>query len=429
MTIPTLTFRAARRRLLAGVAGAMSALGTPMLRAQPAPKVVVVVGGGFGGATCAKYIRQFSPSTEVVVIEPLPAAVLCPMSSRVIQGEMLLRDITRSYDSFASRHGIRWLRTSASALDAAKGTVKAGNTVIKFDRIVVAPGIEFLYDQVPGMESAEAQASVLHAWKAGEQTVRLRQQLHAMRKGGVFALHIPKVPFRCPPGPYERASLIADFLTRANPSAKLLVLDSNVAIQSKKELFETAWRTRYPKMIEYVHDAEIESVDAARLQIKLRTGAPVRADVINLIPPQSAGAFAKAAGLANVGARWCGVDFLSYESLVAPGVHVIGDAVAGSPGMPKSAHMANAEAKVCAMAVASLLAGEKPAADPILPNTCYSFVSRNEAIHVAQVFRFDAAKRAMVPAAGAGGISPAASRSEAIFAMGWANNIADDSFG
>jgi hypothetical protein len=250
-----------------------------------------------------------------------------------------------------------------------------------------------------------------------------------MQPGGVFALHIPKVPFRCPPGPYERASLVAEFLSRSNPTAKLLVLDSNPSIQAKRELFETAWRTRYPKLIEYVPDAEIDSVEAASGSIKLKVGAPVKAQVINLIPPQSAGAFAKASGLANVGARWCGVDFLTYESTATPNIHVLGDSIAGAPGMPKSAHMANAEAKVCAMAIAQLFAGQAPFKEPILPNTCYSFISRNEAIHVAHVFRFDAEKRTMVQAKGAGGLSDNASLKEAIYAMGWANNIAEDSFG
>ncbi len=265
-----------------------------------------------------------------------------------------------------------------------------------------------------------------HAWKAGEQTQRLKDMLYSMPAGGVVAMHIPKVPYRCPPGPYERASLIAYFLQQRNPRGKLLVFDSNPEIQSKKGLFEAVWKQQYASQIEYVPNAEVESVDAATRTLELKVQGRHQVSVLNLIPPQRAGAIALRSGLANVGKRWCGVDFLSYESTQHKGIHVLGDAIAGAPGMPKSGHMANQEAKVCAGATAALSVGQAVPQQPIIANTCYSFVSQTEAIHVAAVYRYDAAKKTMVAAPGAGGLSPAPSTTESLFAMSWAGNIMSD---
>jgi hypothetical protein len=250
-----------------------------------------------------------------------------------------------------------------------------------------------------------------------------------MPPGGVVAMHIPKVPYRCPPGPYERASLIAYYLQRRNPTGKLLVFDSNPEVQSKKDLFQGVWKSQYAGLLEYVPDAEIESVDAATLSFGLVLHGKHKADVFNLIPPQRAGNIARRAGLANMGDRWCGVDFRSYESTRHKGIHVLGDSIASAPGMPKSGHMANQEAKVCAGAIAALSLGQPVPELPIIANTCYSFVSQSEAIHVAGVYRYDAAKKTMVAAPGAGGLSAAPSASEALFAMAWATNILNDTLG
>lgn len=404
------------------------ALGAGTAKAQSGGHVVII-GAGFGGATAARYLREFAPSVSITMIDPNPSFVSCPMSNRVLYGGMSLRDLTRSYDKLIFQYGINWVRGSADSVDTDARQVLVGKQKISYDRLIVSPGVEFMYDQLEGLHSAEAQRKVLHAWKAGEQTVQLRHQLMDLRPGGVVAMHIPKVPYRCPPGPYERASLIAFFLAMSKPRSKLLVFDANPEIQAKKDLFAAAWSSRYKDIIEYVPNADIKSVDADKRVVNMDMQGPSKADVWNVIPPQRAGRIARQAGLVNVASKWCGVDFLSYESLAVKGVHVIGDAVAGSPGMPKSAHMANQEAKVCAAAVASLLVGQKPSSNPIIANTCYSFVSQTDVIHVASVYRYDPASRQMVAAKGAGGLSSEATSAEGIYAMSWANNILNDTLG
>ena len=310
-----------------------------------------------------------------------------------------------------------------------RSELRVGGERIGYDRLIVAPGVDFDYSEIPGLEDAATQALVPHAWKAGPQTQQLKEMLQAMPDGGTAAIHIPKVPYRCPPGPYERASLIAYYLKLRKPRAKLLVFDANPEIQSKKGLFEAAWKSRYTNVIEYLPNAEIDSVDAASRSIELKVHGKHKVDVLNVIPPQRAGAIARKAGLATVGGRWCGVDFLSYESARHRNIHVIGDAIAGAPGMPKSGHMANQEAKVCAGAIAAYSLGQPVPAEPIIANTCYSFVSQNEAVHVASVHRYDSKKRTMVSAKGAGGLSPAPSVTEGLYAMAWAVNILNDTLG
>ena len=390
---------------------------------------VVVIGGGFGGATAAKYLREFSPKTKITLIEPNGTFISCPLSNRVLYGGMSLRELTRSYDRLVARYGIEWVRGLVDGVDTDKRIVSVGQTKIGYDRLIVSPGVEFVYDKLDGMQSAAAQNKIVHAWKAGEQTRQLRAQLVDLKAGGVVAMHIPKVPYRCPPGPYERASLIAHYLSLAKPGAKLVVYDANPEIQAKKDLFNKAWASRYKGIIEYVPNADIKLVDAAKGVIDMDVHGVVKADVWNVIPPQRAGSIARKIGLLKPAENWCGVDFLTYESLMVKGVHVVGDAIAGSPGMAKSAHMANQEAKVCAAAVAAVLTGEAPSVNPIIANTCYSFVSQAAVIHVATVFKYNAATKRMVAVPGSGGLSSEASLAEGIFAMSWANNILNDTLG
>jgi len=279
------------------------------------------------------------------------------------------------------------------------------------------------------MSTAQAQSLVPHAWKAGEQTQTLRDMLFGMPQGGTVAIHIPKVPYRCPPGPYERASLIAHHLQTRNPKGKVFVFDSNPEIQAKKGLFEAYWKNKCAGLLEYIPNAEVENVNAAERTIEFKVHGKQKVNVLNFIPPQRAGAIARRAGLANVGDRWCAVDFLTYESTRQKGIHVLGDSVAGSPGMPKSGHMANQEAKVCAGAIAAMSVGQPVPAEPIIANTCYSFVNQSEVIHVASVHRYDAEKKAMVTVAGAGGLSATPSQAEGLYAISWASNILDDTLG
>jgi NADPH-dependent 2,4-dienoyl-CoA reductase/sulfur reductase-like enzyme len=414
-----------RRRLLQGLGSAALVAGPLRVGAQT-PQQVVVVGGGFGGATAAKYLKRFNPALSVTLVEPLAQFVSCPLSNRVIYGGMQLSQISHSYEAYVNRHGLRWVRAAAEGIDPQRREVRAGGQTLRYDRLVLSPGVDYVYEQIEGLQGAAEQALVPHAWKAGPQTQQLRNLLRAMPDGGTVAMHIPKAPYRCPPGPYERASLIAHYLKTSKPRSKLMVFDANPEIQAKKGLFETVWRERYAAQLSYEPNAELERVDAAGGSLHFALQGVHKADVMNVIPPQRAGRVARSAGLANVGQRWCGVDFLSYESTAVPGVHVLGDSVAGAPGMPKSGHMANQHGKVCAGAIAALSLGQPVPDQPIIANTCYSFISHNEAIHVAAVYRYDATKRLMVPAPGAGGLSDAPSAAEGIYAMGWATNIISD---
>lgn len=390
---------------------------------------VVVVGGGFAGAACARYLRLWAPGASVTLVEAAREFVSCPMSNRVIGGTMSIRDLTRRYDSLASRHGVRVINDTVTAIDPATRQITlAGGSALPYDRLVIAPGIAFDYAALPGLNSAAAQERVPHAWKAGSQTHELRRRIGAMPQGGVFAMHIPKAPLRCPPGPYERACLVASALRRSNPTAKVLVFDANPGILAKRELFADAFANRYKGMIEYVPNAGFEAIDAASGELSFDVHGKVRADVWNVIPPQRAGELALQAGLGG-GQGWCEVDFLSYESRLVPAVHVIGDAIASAPGTPKSAHMANQQAKVCAAAIAAHFAGRAVNPEPIIANTCYSFVSDKEAIHIAGVYRYDDGQRTMVAVPGAGGLSARASGEEAFMAVAWSFNILNDTLG
>jgi sulfide dehydrogenase [flavocytochrome c] flavoprotein chain len=391
---------------------------------------IVVVGGGFGGATAARYLRDFLPKARITLIEPNAEFISCPMSNRVLHGVMGIKDLTRSYESFAVRNQTTWLRDTVIAINSERRQVTTlSEKKVPYDRLVVAPGVDFNYSSLVGMETAASQEKILHAWKAGVQTVQLRDRLQAITDGSTVAMHIPKVPYRCPPGPYERASLIAFYLKQNKPKSKLLVFDANVDIQSKKELFYKAWKENYSDNLQYVPNAEVRSVDAGTNTVEFDFQGKVTAALWNIIPPQRAGRLALSSGLANVSGRWCGVDFRSYESTAQKDVHVIGDSIAGSPGMPKSAHMANQEAKVCAAAILQSLTGRELPKNIALANTCYSYVSQRDAMHVAAVFRYDETTRQMVSAKGAGGLSEEASALEAVYAMSWLSNILGDAFG
>ncbi|WP_151448440.1 NAD(P)/FAD-dependent oxidoreductase [Lacisediminimonas profundi] len=386
---------------------------------------VVVVGGGYGGATASKYLRMWGEDAiNVTLVEPNPNFVSCPLSNLVLGGSRQLADITIPYDGLAKRHGVRVVRDTATGIDADKRTVQlAGGQVLSYDRLIVSPGVDMVYDSLPGMASAAAQEKVLHAWKAGAQTVALRRQLEAMPDGGVYVITIPVAPYRCPPGPYERACQVAHYLSRYKPRSKVLILDANPDVTSKGPLFKRVWAERYKGMVEYRPQFNTTDVDAAANAAISEFGDRVKADVLNVVPPQRAGAIAARSGLANMNKRWCEVDFLTFESTQARGIHVLGDAIQIAPAMPKSGHMANQHGKVAAAAVIDLLKGVAPNPVPMLTNTCYSFVSDKDVIHVASVHRWDAAKKTVLAVPGAGGVSPAPSELEGQHAMNWARNI------
>ena len=383
----------------------------------------VVIGGGYAGAAAAKYLRMWSlGGIEVVVVEPTRQFVSCPLSNLVLGGGKSIDDLTFDYRLLKSNHGIQWVQDQVTAIDVGAKKISMLRGELSYDRLIIAPGVDFIYDSLPMLQSAEAQKQVPHAWKAGWQTVNLRQQLEAMPDGGVFVMNVPAAPYRCPPGPYERAAQVAFYLKNHKPKSKVIVLDANAEIVSKKGLFTKVFNEMYAGFVDYRPNNALVSVDVGSKTVSTEFDT-VRADVLNIIPPQRAGKPAQMAQLNNVDKRWCEVDFLTYESKLAANVHVIGDAV--SAALPKSAHMATNQAKICANAIVQLMAGADPDPTPVFANTCYSYVSDKSAMHVANVYRYDPVKKIMVSAEG-GGVSLAPSVEEGVYAGSWANNIWSD---
>ncbi|WP_425259463.1 FCSD flavin-binding domain-containing protein [Rubrivivax sp. RP6-9] len=412
-----------RRQLLgAGLAlGGLSLAGcASMGSGGPSIGRVVVVGGGFGGATAARYLRLWGGNVDVTLVERNPAFVSCPISNLVIGGHKQMTDITRGYDGLQAV-GVKVVQGDVVAIDPAGKKVRlASGTELPYDRLVVSPGVDFMFDQVGGLQAAVDNGSITHSWKAGPQTVALRRQLEAMPDGGVFAMTIPKVPYRCPPGPYERACMVASYLKAAKPKSKVLVLDANPEIQSKKALFERAFKQHYDGIVEYRPNAELKEVAGKVAKLEFED---VKADVLNVIPPQRAGDIARSAGLITVNNRWVGVNWMTMESTAAPGVHVLGDATFSAPAMPKSGHMANQHAKVAAAAIIQLLKGEAVNTTPVVMNTCYSFVTARDVVHVASVHQYDAAEKTFKTVPGSGGVSAGANQLEGRYALSWADNI------
>jgi NADPH-dependent 2,4-dienoyl-CoA reductase/sulfur reductase-like enzyme len=385
-------------------------------------KRVVIVGGGFAGATAAKYLKMWGPQIEVIMIEKNSHFVSCPQSNLVLGGSRTLSQLTHDYDGLAA-YDVKTVQAEVTAINTDKQFVTLHDRAeIKYDRLVLAPGVDVIYDELPMLASYEAQQKVPHAWKAGPQTQLLADQVKAMKQGGVVAMTIPSGPMRCPPGPYERACQIAFYLKHHNPTAKLIVLDANADVMSKKSLFKGAWQRYYQDYIEYVPSQNIEELDVDSLMVETEFDS-YQADVLNVIPPQKAGKVADMAGVVNIDGRWCEVDFLTYESHVKQNVHIIGDAIASK--MPKSGHMANAHAKVCAAAIVSLFAEQEPEQEPVINNTCYSFVDDKQAMHVAAVYRYDHETKLMKAMPG-GGVSEIETELEGNYASAWAENIWQD---
>jgi NADPH-dependent 2,4-dienoyl-CoA reductase/sulfur reductase-like enzyme len=408
---------------IAVTASAAMPLSACVHTSKSSPQRVVIIGGGFAGATAAKYLRLWGPHIEVILIERNAQFISCPQSNLVLSGARTLPDLTLSYDGL-EQLGVQLVHAEVSAIDVEKRSVSLSDeTEITYDRLVIAPGVDFIYDELPALASDYAQQRVPHAWKAGPQTERLKQQIVSMRQGGQIIMTIPQGPFRCPPGPYERACQIANYLKNNNPTAKLLVVDANADVISKKNLFKSAWQKYYADVIEYMPNNRLEAVSLESLEIETEF-EHYQADVLNVIPPQKAGKVAAMAGVINVDNRWCEVDFLTYESKVHANVHVIGDAIAAK--LPKSGHMANAHAKVCAAAIIDLFANQEPEQEPVINNTCYSFVDQQQAMHVAAVYRYDK-QTGLMKAMPGGGLSDYESLKEGKYAAAWAENIWQDS--
>lgn len=419
-----------------GVAAAAGAtLAAPSLANAAAGGKVVVVGGGCAGATTARYLKIGNPDLDVTMIEPNATYHTCFMSNEVIGGARKLNQIEQTFDGL-TKMGIKVVKDSVSGIDAAKKTVMTkGGSTFGYDRCVVAPGISFKTDKWADVGDF---TKTPHAWKAGPQTQLLRDQLEAMPDGGTVAIVAPPNPFRCPPGPYERTSLIAEYLMNNKPKSKVVVIDRKDKF-SKMGLFTGAWKSLYgyetPKsFIEWRSAAStggIDSLSAKDMTIETLAGGKEKFDVINYIPAQKAGTIAEVAGLAD-SKGWCSVDKVTFESMVHKGIHVLGDASVASK-MPKSGYSANSQGKVCAAAIVNLLAG-KPVGTPSYVNTCYSIAGKDYGFSVAAVYRYDAAKKIIAGVKGAGGLTPADAsaemrRREVEFAYSWYDNICRDTWG
>ena len=420
-----------RRNLLQGAAAlaALGLTGCATTSSVPSKARVLVVGGGYGGATAAKYIRLLSDyKIEVVLVEPNEAFVSCPISNLVLGGAKQIGEVTTPYATLQSRHGITVVRDYVAGIDAAKrvATLASGPT-IAYDKLVLSPGIDLIWDSVAGLKEANAAGQILQAWKAGPETVALRRQLEAMPDGGVYAITIPEAPYRCPPGPYERASVVAAYFKQAKPKSKVLILDANPDVTSKGPLFKKVWAEQYKGILEYRSQHKATAVDAKNRIIKFEVQDDVKADVLNVLPSMRAGAIAVQADLANSNGRWVNVNYLNFESTAAKHIHVLGDSIQIAPGMPKSGHMANSHGKVVAAAIVAELNGWEINPAPMLTNTCYSYVDNGRnVIHVASVHEYVAAEKTFKTVAGSGGVSAGPTELEGTYAWNWARTIWSD---
>ena len=412
-----------RRNFLKSLGGATALASFPtILNAATKGSRVIVIGGGFAGATAAKYLKHWSPDLNVTLVEPNAEYRSPILSNLVLNGQKSLSDISFNYDVLESKYGVNIVTEWVQGIDSAGQMVElsSGNK-LEYDRLIVAPGISF--NPVEGLDFAK----VPHAWQSGEQLVLLKQQLDAMPAGGTFVMTIPPAPYRCPPGPYERAALVADYLKTNKPGSKVVVLDANPKIIVEEETFGHAFDVTYAGIVEYHKNVTLESVDSDQ-RIAFTSASEFKADVLNVIPVHSAGSIVlNTEGLANhASGRWANVSPLSYESTAIPNIHVIGDSQ--GTGQPKAGHIANSEAKVCADAVIRLLAGGQPYAAPMTNSACYSPLSTNTASWLTGVFGYDAASDSMKIVVGSGGASPGVSTENHKDMFVWANSLFADTF-
>jgi sulfide dehydrogenase [flavocytochrome c] flavoprotein chain len=417
---------------LLGMAGAAAALGSAAVPALARGSAghVVVVGGGFGGATAAKYLKRYNPALKVTLVEPAERFYTCPFTNLFLAGLRDFESVGHGYGELA-RLGVTLVHTTAEDIDAAAHSVRLGNgATLRYDRLVLSPGVDIRWNALEGYDQAAAEKAP-HAWKAGTQTLLLKRQLEALEDGGVFILSAPANPFRCPPGPYERVGMVAHYLKTHKPRSKILLLDAKDAF-SKQPLFLDGWKQVYGDMIEWVslsNDGRVVLVDADSRIVETEFGTRHKAGVLNVVPPQKAGWIADRAGVTDA-SGWVPVDPGTFESKQVKDVYVVGDATVAAP-MPKSGFCANAQAKVAAAAIVASLAGHV-APDAVWANTCYSLISPDYGISVAGVYRVIDGAIAEVP--GSGGVSPREAsaefrRREAAHALGWYNAICQDTWG
>jgi sulfide dehydrogenase [flavocytochrome c] flavoprotein chain len=415
----------------AALFGATVGLNNIALASTKTKGKVVVVGAGYGGATAAKYIRMLSNSgIEVTLIEPNAEFVSCPLSNLVIGGVEKIDALTTPYTGLSAKHGVNMIKDTVTKVDAQKKTVTtASGAVLPYDKLILAPGIGLNFGAIEGLEQASRDGIALQAWSAGPETVALHKQLAEMPDGGVFALSIPLAPYRCPPGPYERTCQVANYMKQHKPKSKIIVLDANPDVTSKGKLFKQAWADLYPGLIEYRPAHNVVGVDAKNKTLKFEVEEDLKANVLNVLPPMRASKLVADAGLANVNNRWAGVKFLNFESVDAKDIHIIGDSIMAAPAMPKSGHMANQHGKVVAAAIIAEMNDFPVNPQPVVTNTCYSFVSASDVVHVASVHQYVPAESTFQSVKGAGGLSPEPNKLEGVYAWGWAKNVWSDTVG
>ena len=416
-------------KLVGAGAGAAGAAGLPMIgmAAELMPKSgrrVVVIGGGYGGAIAAKYVRMLDKSIEVVMIERNKQFVSCPFSNFYIAGLTNdMNSLTIGYDKLTANHGVKMVYAEVTGIDPAAKKVVTDQGTLDYDRLIVSPGIDFRTEEIEGYDAKTAEIFP-HAWKAGAQSTLLRNQLQSMSDGGTVIISMPLTPYRCPPGPYERSCLIAHYLKKHKPKSKLILLDANPDVVSKKPLFTKAWSTYYKDNFQYIGGKKVTKVDTGGKLVSIEGIEDFKGDVINLIPSQRAGDIAVKAGLVGDDKKWCPVDAVSFESTRHKGIHVIGDATAlpsDGPPMPKSGYSANSQAKVCAMNVVNLLNGKETVEFSGI-NVCYSAISDHESVSIAQVFKLEGGKIKSSATA----ISPAdfsLGKAEHAYGESWLKNI------
>jgi len=387
---------------------------------------VVVVGGGMAGATAAKYLRLWGGTgVQVTLIERDPQYYTCIMSNLVLNGSRSLSNQRFTLTRLAQNYGVNVVRGEVSSIDPISQKVRTlDGREFPYDKVIVAPGVDFA--TIPGLESPEAQAAVPHAWKAGPQTIALRDQIQAMPAGGVFVLTIPLPPFRATAGPYDRACVVADFLRVNKPGSKVIILDANADVLAEKTTFTRAFTVNYPDIIEYHKGVTLNSIDASTRMLNTSIGS-ITANVINAIPPQRAGRIIQDTGLNNAnGGRYAGVDVVTYQSTAAANIHVLGDSA--STTQPKGGHVGNAQAKVCADAITRMLRGDLPDPDPVTNSTVFSPVSADRASWLSVVFKYDGVSRTMTPVGGAATEAGNATRENFDTMRGWFRNLMGDTF-
>ena len=418
-----------RRRFLKNSLGIV-ALGSfsfkaPFLNSKSSPKVFVM-GGGYGGATVSKYIKKWSPNIDVTLVEKNTNYVSCPISNRIFSGKVDLNYLTHNYETLSKKYSVKIINDTVNSISPKNKKIIFNHKSIDYDILVVSPGVEFNYDNIPEFKKNK-ESVPLHAWKAGKQTIDLKKQLIDMKDGGVFSIIIPQAPYRCPPGPYERACQVAHYLKNNKPKSKIIIYDANEKIQSKGALFKKYWSDLYPGMIDYYPMMPLRDFNSSTNSLIFDFDEMTH-DVVNYIPDQRAPKFIREIA-AKAESNWCEIDFRSYQSIYDDNIYIVGDSILPSPKMPKSGHMANSQAKVCASAIVRNLSGKDTNQNPIVNNTCYSFVSDDEVIHVAAVYKYNEKKKLMEVIPESTGVSGKASKIEGVYAEGWAKGIWYDMFG